>query len=118
MLQMGEVREEMAFDCCAMAEEMASKIKSDKPFYVVFHAKPDASINGIRQAFKAYYARPPKMIGVLVWYVNHPLGEFRFMPELSSPLDIPIDPSLLSDRSEDKFERVMEKGKELKVLVS
>ena len=118
MLEMGEVRESMAWDCVKQAEDFASNIKSDKPFYVVFHAKPDVSVNGIRQAFKAYYTRPAGVLGILVWYVNHPLGQFEFIPELSSPPDMPVDPSLLSDKREDQFESVMQKGKDLNVLVS
>lgn len=115
---LGETRESMAWDCWRMAEDFASKVKSDKPFYVAFHAKPDASMNAIRQAFKAYSIMPKGIIGLLVWYVDRPKGIFEFKPELSSPPDVPVDPSLLSDKSEDQFTSVMQKGKDLNVLVS
>lgn len=115
---MGEVREKMAEDCWRQAEDFASKVKSEKPFYVVFFAKADASVNGIRQAFKAYHTRPSGILGILVWYVNHSLGMFEFMPELSSPPDVPVNPLLLSTRSEDQFTGLMDKGKDLNVLVS
>jgi len=118
MLQLGDVRDAMSWDCWRQAEDFASKVVSDKPFYVAFHAKPDAKVNGIRQAFKAYSIMPKGIIGLLVWYVDRPKGIFEFKPELSSPPDVPVDPSLLSDRREDQSESLMNKGKELNVLVS
>lgn len=114
--ELGEIREAMAQGCWNMVEDFANSMKSeDKPFYIVFFAKPDNSVNGIRQAIKAYYKRPAKLLGILVWYVNHPMGIFQFVPELSSPPDIPLDPTLLSDRSEDQFSSIAGKGKELGV---
>jgi hypothetical protein len=124
MLELGELREAMAQNCWKMAEDMAHKMKHEiKPFYIVFFAKPDANIagegiKGIRQCFKAYYDRPPKMLGILVWYVNNPMGMFEFMPDLSSPPDVPLQDSELSTCRADSFGSVMEKGKNLNVLVS
>lgn len=123
-LELGEVREKMAMDCWIAAEKFAENMKAEtRPFYIVFFAKPDADIEGkgvkgIRQAFKAYYARPPKMLGLLVWHVNHPKGIFEFVPELSSPPDIALNPADLSDKSEDQLVGVMDKAQDFKVLVS
>lgn len=124
MQEMGETRDSMAMDCWNAAVKFAENMKNEvKPFYIVYFAKPDANINGlgikgIRQTFKAYYTRPANLLGLLVWYVNNPLGIFQFVPELSSPPDTPVDPSLLSTKSEDQSVRVMETGKNLNVLVS
>lgn len=116
---LGETREAMAQDCMRLVEEFADKMRAEvKPFYIVFFAKPDCNVNGIRQTIKAYYGRPPKMLGVLVWYVNNPMGMFEFMPDLSSPPDVPLIPEQLSTYSSDSFAGVMEKGKDLNVLVS
>ena len=118
--ELGETRSAMAQDCCKMAEEFAHNMKSEvKPFYIVFHAKPDRhNENCIRQSFKAYYERPQKLLGVLLWYVNNPLGEFKFIPELSSPPDMPIDASLLSTRSEDFFPSIACKASDFNVIMS
>lgn len=118
--EIGESRDAWGTDVWKQAEDFAEKMKSEvKPFYIVYACKPDNQKVGVfRQTFKAYYSRPPAIIGILVWYVNHPLGQFEFLPELSSPPDIPLDPSLLSDKASDASERVMEQGKNLKVLVS
>lgn len=118
--EIGETREAMALAAWKLAENMADKLKTDRePFWIVFAAKPDRTKgNAINQAIKAYRHKPPAMLGILVWYVDHSKGEFKFMPELSSPPDIPIDPSLLSTRAEDALPTVMEKGKQMKVLLS
>lgn len=128
--EMGETRDAMAWDIWHRAEEIASERKNDKkPFYIIYSAKPDPALaganvrgqvasGGIRQTFKLSYDRPPFVLGMLVWFVNNPMGVFEFVPQLSSPPDIPLDPTLLSDRKEDQSERVMEKGKKINVLVS
>lgn len=122
--ELGETREKMAMDCWTQAEKFAENMKSEtRPFYIVFFAKPDADIEGkgvkgIRQAFKAYFARPVGVLGILVWYVDHSKSEFSFVPELSSPPDVHLDPRDLSGKSEDQLYGVMEKGKKLNVLVS
>jgi hypothetical protein len=109
----------MALGCMKLVEEFAEKMRNEvRPFYIVFFAKPDANCNGIRQTVKAYYRRPAALLGILVWYVNNPQGIFDFVPELSSPPDVPIHPADISDRSEDASTRIMEKGKQLNVLVS
>jgi hypothetical protein len=128
--ELGETRDALAMDCWRKAEQIASERKNDvKPFYIIYAAKPDPSLSGakvngqlalggIRQAFRLSYDRPPFVLGMLVWFVNNPMGIFQFVPELSSPPDTPLDPSLLSDRKEDQFTGVMEKGKKINVLVS
>lgn len=128
--ELGETRDAMAWDVWKKAETIASERKRDtKPFYIIYAAKPDPALaganvrgqvaqGGIRQTFKLSYVRPPVILGQLVWFVNNPMGIFEFVPQLSSPPDIPLDPSLLSDRKEDQFSSVMEKGKNLNVIVS
>jgi hypothetical protein len=128
--ELGETRDSMALDCWKRAEEIAHARKRDvKPFYIIYAAKPDPALaganvcgnvasGGIRQTFKLSYVRPPFVLGMLVWYVNNPIGLFEFVPQLSSPPDVPLDPSLLSVRKEDQMESLMEKGKNINVLVS
>ena len=123
--EIGESRETWGWDVMKMAEDFANNMKSEvKPFYIVYACKEDKGVTqkmgrfAFKQAMKAYYSRPPAILGILVWYVNHPLGEFRFVPELSSPPDVPIDPSLLSDKASDASERVMAQGEKLNVLIS
>lgn len=120
---LGESREALALDVWKMAEDFASNMKREvKPFYIVYHAKPaKGTFQGklaIRHAMKAYYDRPKLMVGLLVWYVNNPLGEFRFIPELSSAPDVPTDPSLLSKKADDALPTLMEKGEKLGILLA
>ena len=127
--QLGELRDAMAFDCCAIAEGIASDRAHDpKPFYIIYSAKVDPALagadawgkhvaGGLRQAYKLSYDRPPFVLGMLVWFVNGPLGIFQFVPELSSPPDIPIDPSLLSTRREDFSYAVADKAKEMNKVI-
>ncbi len=128
--ELGETRDQMALDCWSQAEKIAEERKNDtRPFYIIYAAKPDPALQGaivrglvasggIRQSFKLSYERPPFVLGMLVWFVNNPLGIFEFVPQLSSPPDVPLDPSLLSVRKEDQMESLMEKGKKINVLVS
>jgi hypothetical protein len=127
---LGETREEMANATWNKAMSIAHDHKSEvKPFYIMYAGKVDPNLQGsivnglfaagvIREAWRLSYARPPRILGLLVWFVNNPLGIFEFLPELSSPPDVLLDPSLLSDRKEDQSIRVMETGKNLNVLVS
>lgn len=127
--QLGEVREAMAQDCWAMAERIAhDRAKDPKPFYIIYSAKVDPALagadawgkhvaGGIRQAFKLSYNRPPFVLGMLVWFVNNPMGVFEFVSSLSSPPDIPIDPSLMSTRSEDRSYALMDKAKEINKVI-
>jgi hypothetical protein len=103
-----------------LVEDFANNMsKEEKPFYIVYACKPDTSNPSIfRQAIKAYYKRPEPLIGILVWYVNHPLGIFEFMPELSAPPDIPLDDRFLSKRAIDVSDRVARQGKKMNVLLS
>ena len=123
--EMGESRDKFGWDVMKMAEDFANNTKSEtRPFYIVYACKEDRGMSSklgrtvFKQAFKAYYHKPPAMLGILVWYVNHPKGEFRFVPELSAPPDVPLDPSLLSDKAADFLPSVAAQGERLKVLVS
>lgn len=120
MQLLGDTRDDMAMDVCTEAERIANKMKGeDKPFYIVHFAKADRNNSGvIRQTFKMYHVVPKGIIGLLVWYVDNAKGIFKFCPELSSPPDVPVDPQVLSDRSEDFSERVAKQGKEFKILTT
>lgn len=123
--EIGESREAWGRRVVDLVEDFASAMKREvKPFYIVFACKEDRHASAklgrtvFRQTIKAYYSRPPAMLGILVWFVNHPLGEFRFIPELSAPWDVPLDPALLSDKAEESSDRVAAQGAKLNVLVS
>ena len=117
--EMQESREAWGWNIWRMAEDFASKILSDKPFYVVFAAKPEKSRpNVFRQVLKAYYEKPPKLIGILVWYVDKAKGLFDLVPDLSIPPDVPLDPALLSKDARDMSPALMEVGREMGVLLS
>jgi len=118
--EIGESREQWGQAVWAQAEDIANNLKSDtKPFYIVFAAKEDKAKPGtFRQAFRMYRQRPPKLIGVLVWYVDNTQGIFRLEPELSIPPDVPIDESLLSKDSKDASSEIMELGQRMGVLLS
>ena len=127
---LGDTRDDLALNVCLKALAIANDYKKEvKPFYIIYVAKVDPGLQGaivnglfaqggIRDAWRLSYDRPPLILGMLVWFVNNPLGIFDFVPELSSPPDVPLDPEFLSDRKEDQSIRVMEKGKSLNVLVS
>jgi len=123
--QIGESREQFGRDVMKMAEDFANNTKSEtRPFYIVYACKEDKGMSNklgrtaFKQAMKAYYQKPPVIFGILTWYVNHPKGEFRFVPELSAPPDVPIDPRLLSDRKEDLSERVAKQGESMNALLA
>lgn len=120
-----EAREKLGRDIWAKAEAFANNMKKEeKPFYIVYACKEDKAESqrlgtGIfRQAFKAYYQKPPAIIGILVWYVDNRTGEFTFKPELSVPPDVPIDPRLLSTDSADFSPEVAAQGEKMNVLLS
>ena len=123
--EIGESREKWGWDVMKMAEDFANNMKSEvRPFYIVYACKEDKGMSNrlgksaFKQAMRAYYDKPPMMFGILVWYVNHPKAEFRFVPELSAPPDIPLDPVLLSDKASDASDRVAAMGETLNALVS
>lgn len=119
-IELGEAREKWARDVWNLAENFASNVKDYvKPFYIVFACKQDRhKPNTFRQTIKAYYSKPEGILGILVWYVDREKGIFELSPELSSPPDIPVDPTLLSQKSEDFSQRVASKGKKMNVLLS
>ena len=123
--EMGETREAWGRDVWNAAQDFAERMRHvDKPFFIVYACKEDKGMSNsmgrpvFKQCFKAYFARPPKLIGVLVWYVNHMESRFELVPELSLPPDVPVDPSLLSTDSHDMSARVAESGKNAGVLLS
>lgn len=128
--QLGETRDALALAAWNKAMSIADDHKKEvKPFYIIYAAKPDPALEGaivnglfacggIREAWRLSHARPPVMLGLLVWYVDNAQGLFQFIPELSCPPDVPLDANLLSDRKEDQFTGVMQKGKNMNVLVS
>jgi hypothetical protein len=118
--EIGESREQWGQAVWNMAEDFANNMKKEsRPFYIVFAAKQDRhNPNAFRQTIKAYFAKPPAILGILVWYVDNPKGIFEFVPELSAPIDIPLDQSLLSDKASDASARVAEQGQKLHAIVS
>lgn len=124
-VEIGEAREAWGKDVVQMVFDFANKMsKVRRPFYVVYACKEDKGMSNklgkpaFKQAIKAYHKRPPAILGILVWYVNHKTSEFRFCPELSAPPDVPLDPALLSTKSEDSFDRVASQGEKLKAIIS
>lgn len=125
MQEIGESREAWGWDVVRMAEDFANNMKQEsRPFYIVYACKEDRGLSNqlgrsaFKQAMKAYFHKPPAMLGILVWYVDHRKGEFRFIPELSAPPDVPLDPNLLSDKASDASERVCAQGEKLNAIVS
>ena len=126
---LGEVRDAMAMDVWKQAEHIASLNKHIvRPFYILYTAKVDPALNGanvrgkrtdggIRQSFRISYDRPPFVLGMLVWFVNNTCGIFEFVSLLSSPPDIPLDPKLLSTKSEDQAPALMEKAKDMNKVI-
>lgn len=124
-IEMHEAREKWGRDVWQQAEDFASNMKDvDGPFYIVYSCKEDRGMSNklgtaaYKQAFRAYYQKPPAILGILVWYVDKSKGRFEFQPELSAPHDVPLDPKLLSDKASDASERVSVQGEKLKALVS
>lgn len=119
-LQIGEIRDELGLETLKRVETYANKHKKLKePFYIVVCAKTDRNKPGrINATIQHYFERPPAMLGLLVWYADSQKGILDFVPELSFPPDIPLDPSMLSNKSSDCFDSVAQKGEKLKVLLS
>lgn len=127
---LGDLREMMGWGAMLKAEKIANENRNiDGPFYIVMGAKADPHLRGsivngqycsggLQEHWVVTNLRPPKVLGILVWYVDHKLGVFEIVEELSLPPDIPLDPSLLSDRSEDQCHSVMQTGKDNQVLLS
>lgn len=118
--EIGESREQWGWDIWRLAEDFCSNMKKEvRPFYIVYAAKEDKAKPGVfRQAIKAYYNRPSPMLGILVWYVDNAQGIFEFIPDLSAPPDVPLDPRLLSDKASDASDRVAAQGEKLHAIMS
>lgn len=118
--EIGESRDAWGLDVWQKAEEYANSFKSDKePFYVVYAAKQDkGQSNTFRQSFRFYRQRPPKIIGILVWYADNANGIFKLVPELSVPPDVPIDESMLSKDRRDTFQSISEVGQQMGILLA
>lgn len=118
--EIGESRDQWSWGVLKLVEDFANNMKNEeRPFYIVYAAKQDRYQSHVfRQTIKAYYKRPAPMLGILVWYVDNTQGRLDFVPELSAPPDVPLDPRLLSTDSRDSFASVAQKGKELKAIVS
>lgn len=119
-LEMSEIRDALSLEALSMVEKCVNELKSeDRPFYIVVCAKADNNNPGhINATIQHYFERPPAMLGLLVWYVDQTKGIVDFIPELSFPPDVPIDPTLLSDDPKDCSARVAESGEKMKVLLS
>lgn len=127
---LGELREMYGWGAVLKAERIAHDNKHlDYPFYIICGAKADphlrgAIVNGqrcsggLQEHWVVTNLRPPKVLGILVWYVDNKLGIMEIVDELSLPPDIPLDPRLLSDKTEDQCYGVMQQGKDNKVLMS
>ena len=118
--EIGESREAWGWNVWHRAEDIANNLKNDtEPFYIVFAAKQDKhDPHKFNQGFRMYRQKPPKLIGILVWYVDHSKGIFQLDSELSIPPDVPIDSKLLSTDSKDSFENVMEVGQKMGIILS
>ncbi len=117
--EIGESRDKWGMDVWNAAEDFASKVKADKPFYVVYAAKADRGMNNtFRQTFRAYFHRPQALIGLLVWYVDKVQGLFNLVPELSIPPDVPLDPMLMSKDGKDTSTNLAEVGKQMGILLA
>jgi hypothetical protein len=118
MQEIGESRLAMGEDVCLKAKEIADNMKAESsPFYIIYACKPDrVTPNVFRQTFQCYRYVPKGIIGLLVWYVDNEKGIFEFKKELSSPMDIPTDPSLLSTKSQDLYPDIAVQGERLKVI--
>lgn len=105
MQEMGETREPMAFDCWNDAQTLAEKYadKLNRDFWVLFAAKPHASIsNGIVAGWEVIGARPPSaMVGVLVFKWVHAEKRLIVEQDLSLPYDVPLSELELSTSSKD-----------------
>jgi len=114
--ELGETSSAMSQNLLKMVEETARDTKKNTPFYIVFHAKADkVAGNAIRQAIAVYDLVPKNFLGILVWYVDKLKGILEFKPDLSSPPDLPVDPSILTG---DFSPELATKGKRLHVLAS
>lgn len=114
---MGEMRSAMAQGCVDYVHDFVHNMRHIKePFYVVYHAAVDhLNPNRINQTVKAYHAKPPAVLGILVWYVDNSLGICDFRPDLSAPPDVPVHPSFLSEDPKDLIVGVAERGKQTKL---
>lgn len=118
--QLGETREPMCAGAMKYVSDFVSNMSHEKePYWVCYCARPNYLVpNQIKQTVRAYGKKPPACIGILTWYVDPIKGIFEFLPELSAPWDMPQNPDTISEKSEDRFERVMQRGQELEILTT
>jgi len=116
--EIGETRDQMSLGLVQEIEKVVDNLKAEtEPYYIVFAAKPDkGQANTIKTAIKMYRDVPPGILGILVWYVDNSKGIFEFKPALSSPPDVPVDPSLLSTNKQDLFPHIAKQGQILQVV--
>lgn len=117
---MGDFRESLGLEVCQTVEKYANKIpSSDMPCYIVVCAKTDRYKPGqINASIQHYKDRPPKYFGLLIWYVDRDKGILDFVPELSLPPDIPLDPKDMSTDPKDAYSRIVDMGQSSGVILS
>lgn len=120
MLTIGDLREELGRETMDRVESYANNLKKDQfPCWIVVAAKADMFKRGqINATIQHYHQCPPAMLGILVWYADKEKGILDFLPDLSFPPDIPLNPADLSKESSDSYAGIAEKGEKLKVLLS
>jgi len=119
-ITIGDLREDLSRETMNRVESYANGLhKKQFPCWIVVCAKTDRFKSGqINASIQHYKKCPPKMLGILVWYADKEKGILDFLPDLSFPPDIPLNPADLSTKSSDSFESVAQKGEDLKVLLS
>lgn len=121
MLTIGDVRDEFGWELMKRVEELVNNLSDVRdPYWIVFHAKNDKLSPGkINATIQHYFQEPPKdILGILVWYVDNSIGRVELLSDFSSPPDIPVDPTALSDKKEDFSADVAKRGEKLKVILS
>ena len=117
---MGDFRDQLGLETVNRVHSYADLLPdSESPCYIVVCAKVDRNVNGkINATIQHYKERPPALLGLLVWYADKRNGVMDFVPELSLPPDVPLDPKDISDKSNDSFEAIAEMGKKHGIILS
>lgn len=105
----------MARDCWKDANRLAEAYaeKFDFDFWVLFAAKPHASqARALVMGWEVVAKRPPAaMVGVMVFKWISKDKRLVVEPDLSLPMDLPLDGVELSERREDFVPTVAEAAK-------